>query len=388
MKTHILKIQVSIFAIFIITSSAFAQITYTSNDNQLNNWDDISNWSSADAWSTAPKSPGNPTNSNCARINVYGFTRIYSSLSVNNANPAIHIYDTLFVDGNVTLGSGASMEVHANGLLIVTGNYTSSGSFKTTNSGRVIVVGDLNITEGTTLHTNNQTYIFGDLNNTNGYVGTGPSDQCYTWGSCDPTTYTSTENDLYNNDKLTYDFVTSGGVLPVEIADFKAVENKGKALLSWSTLSEVNFDYFTIEKSTDGVRFNEVARIKGAGNSNEKIDYSWIGIASETAYYRIKATDFDGYTEYHGTVYMAMEETAFDYKVYPNPVTGRIINIKSGSRLYTATLAGMNGQNIALKINGMDYQTQLELPDSVKEGYYILTLVFETETATQKILIR
>ena len=387
MKTYFTKIQIPLFAIFIFASNSFGQIIYTSNDNQLNNWDDISAWSSTNSWSTAPKTPGNPTNSNSARINVYGYTRVYSSLTINNANPALHIYDTLFVDGDVSLGSGASMEVHENGLLIVTGDYTSAGSFKTNNSGRVVVVGDVNITAGTTLHTNEQTYIFGNLNNANGYVGTGPSDQCYTWGSCDPTTYTSTENDLFTNDRLTYDFVTNGGVLPVEVVEFKATANKGKAILKWSTLSEVNFDYFTIEKSTDGQRFKEVARMKGAGNSTEKIDYSWTGLAVESAYYRLKATDFDGYTEYHGTVYLTLSEITFSYKVYPNPVTGRIVNINSGSKLHEASLTGMNGQNIVLEINNQDYQTQLELPDNVREGYYMLTLTFENESVVQKIAI-
>lgn len=387
MKVKSLKFLTTLFAFFIIFNSTYSQITYTSTDSQFNNWDDISAWSSLNGWSSAPKTPGNPTNSNAASINVYGYTRVYSSLSINNANPALHVYDTLFIDGDVSLGSGASMEVHENGLLIVTGNYTSSGSFKTNNSGRVVVVGDLNITAGTTLYTNEQTYIFGNLNNSNGYVGTGPSDQCYTWGSCDPTEYTSTENDLYTNDKLTYDFVTNGGVLPVRVVGFKAMADQGKTILNWSTLSEVNFDYFTIEKSTNGQYFEEVARIKGAGNSTEKIGYSWTGLTAGSAYYRLKATDFDGYTEYHGTVFLAVPEITLDYKVYPNPVAGRIINVKSATKLHVAKLTGMNGQHIALEINDTDFQAQLELPDETREGYYMLTLVFENKSVVQKIVI-
>src|SRR6185436_17887647 len=62
--------------------------------------------------------------------------------------------------------------------------------------------------------------------------------------------------------------------LPIEIFGFRAVPVKNHVDISWSTLSESNTDYFTIEKSTDGLQFEKISTLKAAGNSSTEIKYS------------------------------------------------------------------------------------------------------------------
>ena len=83
----------------------------------------------------------------------------------------------------------------------------------------------------------------------------------------------------------------------IELLFFNAkLENNTYVDLTWSTASEINNDYFTIERSQNGVYFQEFDIVEGAGNSTHKINYSLIdrdpfdGIS----YYRLKQTDYDG----------------------------------------------------------------------------------------------
>ena len=63
-------------------------------------------------------------------------------------------------------------------------------------------------------------------------------------------------------------------VLPVELVDFQAETRGEEVVLTWATASEINNDYFTVERSSDGVSFEPIAEIKGAGNSNVCLLYT------------------------------------------------------------------------------------------------------------------
>ncbi|UII28036.1 T9SS type A sorting domain-containing protein [Fulvivirga maritima] len=381
-----------IFLFFSVYNLANAQITYSSKSNYSGNWEDQATWSSTGGWGGSPTTPNNPTNNNAIGINLYGYIRTAGSLSVQNASPKIHIYDTLYVDGDLTLGSSASIEIHDNGVLIVTGSYTSYGGFKSDNNGRVVVLGDLNINDGTAVTTNSNFYIFGNLNNNNGTIGDG-SNNCATtwWGtpSCNPTDYTATESDLYNDDRPLYDFVRNGGVLPIEISDFSAQVADHAVELTWVTLTELNFDHFVIERSVDAVDFEEVGYLRGNGNSSEVIDYAWTDYAPAegVAYYRLKAVDFDGFIEYHGLVRVEYVAHGLSYQLYPNPVTNHSITVKSTQQLKKLVVISAKGDLLELAIDGDGYTNELSIPQNMAKGYYIVQLTFASELITQKILI-
>lgn len=88
--------------------------------------------------------------------------------------------------------------------------------------------------------------------------------------------------------------------LPIELtkANVKCVEQG--TLITWSTASETNNAYFTVEKSEDGIQFSGIATLQGAGNSNNILNYSYHDDTNSpgTLYYRIKQTDFDGTFKY------------------------------------------------------------------------------------------
>ena len=90
--------------------------------------------------------------------------------------------------------------------------------------------------------------------------------------------------------------------LPVSLTDFSVDCKNGKHQLNWYTASETNNDFFTIERSLDGIDFIKIAKVKGAGNSNESLKYTWSDELqfNDIMYYRLSQTDYDGKSEVFG----------------------------------------------------------------------------------------
>ena len=118
---------------------------------------------------------------------------------------------------------------------------------------------------------------------------------------------------------------TSGTILPVELISFTAKsvieDGKNMVVLNWTTLSETNNDYYTIERSSDGMHFEELSRVQGAGTTTDISTYyaadenPFMGVS----YYRLKQTDFDGRTERFDMVPVEISSDLSGVSVYPNP---------------------------------------------------------------------
>jgi hypothetical protein len=84
--------------------------------------------------------------------------------------------------------------------------------------------------------------------------------------------------------------------------------------MEWTTASEINNDYFAIERSDQNFDFYEIGRVRGAGNSNNTLNYSFIDpmFNDQTTYYRIKQVDYNGEFTYHRIVASNCYKTEFD----------------------------------------------------------------------------
>ncbi|HNP97176.1 MAG TPA: T9SS type A sorting domain-containing protein, partial [Cyclobacteriaceae bacterium] len=109
--------------------------------------------------------------------------------------------------------------------------------------------------------------------------------------------------------------------LPIELVEFIAIPGVSSVGLRWSTLSELSNDFFTIERSVSGVEFEELAMIKGAGTTDQKLTYTYEDNKplSGVSYYRLKQTDFDKSVSYSAIVKVNLESPEV-MVLYPNPV--------------------------------------------------------------------
>lgn len=87
--------------------------------------------------------------------------------------------------------------------------------------------------------------------------------------------------------------------LPIELISFSGRNINNSNLLEWSTASEINNDYFLLERSEDGYNWDEISRIGGAGNSTQILHYKYNDLSYNDLvnYYRLSQVDFDGQSE-------------------------------------------------------------------------------------------
>ena len=92
----------------------------------------------------------------------------------------------------------------------------------------------------------------------------------------------------------------SGATLPVEFSYFGVIDNKGVVELIWETATELNNDYFEVQRSANGMEWEDKGSLKGAGTSVSPNTYSFYDYTPEKGinYYRIKQVDFDETTDY------------------------------------------------------------------------------------------
>jgi hypothetical protein len=185
---------------------------------------------------------------------------------------------------------------------------------------------------------------------------------------------------------------TANNPLPITLLTFKAVLNNDKVDLNWATATEVNNDYFTVEKTRDGKLFEFVAKVNGAGNSNQILSYftidpnPYIGLS----YYRLKQSDYDGKISYSEFVPVRMNDKQL-ITVYPNPSLDGNVNvlIKNDEDLFTTLyLSDINGK-IYKTQTFMSYKNQLlNLQfDNLAKGVYILKIEAESGVINKKLII-
>jgi len=108
--------------------------------------------------------------------------------------------------------------------------------------------------------------------------------------------------------------------VPIELLSFTGKSLEEKNLLEWTTATEMNNDFFTIEKSEDGISYSELIRIKGAGNSSMNKNYSTTDDEPfpNLTYYRLKQTDFnDDFT--YSSVISISDFPEVTISLTPNP---------------------------------------------------------------------
>ena len=207
--------------------------------------------------------------------------------------------------------------------------------------------------------------------------GNGGTTGTTTAGTLVSGTNCTTPSSVTNFSPFTLASSTTSNPLPVSLVSFEANTCERYVCISWQTESESNNDYFTLEKSKDGVSWEFVVDIDGAGNSNYKLNYETIDKSPffGVSYYRLKQTDFNGDFEYKGMQSVDFRNASNNaYTIYPNP--GKDIITLSGLISENSMIKYYNsmGQDVSALINTVsmsDSSLQLDISRLEKGVYYI-----------------
>jgi hypothetical protein len=184
-------------------------------------------------------------------------------------------------------------------------------------------------------------------------------------------------------------------VLPIELADFTSSYNKEEkgADIYWKTDSQRDNDYFTIEKSTDGQNFKDIASVDGAGTTNMPTEYFAFDPQIElgVTYYRLKQTDFNG--EYKYSILRSINvlpDVNDVLTLFPNPTNGKtevIFNTYQNEISYM-TVTDSKGfillnKEIECKAGGNI--TEIDLTDNA-HGIYFVTITTANKVYSSKLI--
>ena len=128
----------------------------------------------------------------------------------------------------------------------------------------------------------------------------------------------------------------SSVILPIELVYFTAEANGNNSVLNWQTSTEINNSHFEILRSIDGVNFQQIDEVSGAGTTTETQNYEYVdvnaGNVASTLYYKLRQVDFDGESEPTSVRIVQFETPEMETKVYPNPVQrGQDVQVESKS---------------------------------------------------------
>ncbi len=209
--------------------------------------------------------------------------------------------------------------------------------------------------------------------------------------------FTVTAVNFSNNDYFTIGSTNlTTTPLPIELVSFKASYESPVVATTWETASELNNDYFTLERSASGTQFEAIAKIQGAGTSSETHRYEYIDSTPfpKETYYRLKQTDYDSTISYSKIIRV---ETAQGKErkmsVYPNPTNGNELNLTldRATPFQLSQLEILSQQNVLLVSHtvetGSTSNFSFQLSRQLAPGLYIVRVKYNNKLESIKLIV-
>lgn len=195
--------------------------------------------------------------------------------------------------------------------------------------------------------------------------------------------------DLHGNLVELDDTCTFHNVLPIALIYFKAKCEDLVTVFTWATATELNNDYFTIEKNIqDDLGWIEVKEIQGAGNSSELLYYTYsVTLNNEMSqYYRLKQTDFNGDFSYSETLsILPCKSFSNHLLIFPNPSDGcfKISTGLEGDHMAQIVIFNSLGNRVV----SMPYRNELIDISNQPNGIYFIQLTQSGESYFEKVVL-
>lgn len=194
------------------------------------------------------------------------------------------------------------------------------------------------------------------------------------------------DDDMGSSSGSAYFYDVSASILPVELVSFHAELVDKEVLLSWATASEINNDGFMVQRSEDGINWDDLGWVEGAGNSDELVEYSFVDKFPNrnVNYYRLNQIDMDGKQEYSDieSVFLKMQS---GFTVFPNPTSDYIhlahsFDLEEIKSIQIFDVMGRQVKNFSISNSALDVT-------DISPGQYYLVLDVAGEMLHKSILI-
>lgn len=190
-----------------------------------------------------------------------------------------------------------------------------------------------------------------------------------------------------------YDENGYNSTLPVELIYFRGMAQGMEVALEWATAQEADFNYFSVEKSLNGLEFEEIGQVESTGGINTNTVYRFVNAAEASGrhYYRLKSVDLDGSFQYSRTIAVQVGRPDSRSMVYPNPVKNGILKLDISD---VTSVSGTAHFSMVDQFGVECVQTELTegrheivLPDKVIPGVYYCRITGAGLPSLTKIIV-
>lgn len=279
---------------------------------------------------------------------------------------------TVTIDANITV-TGGTIDIKPGATLIINAGRTLETDQDLVNdNGTLTINGTLNMTNGEKKLENKAG---GTINGTGNIILAAGIDVFNNDGS-DFFGYTGS-NPTGPGGQCAGDTCSSSIFLPINLRNFDVKEDAGRVILTWTTETELNNDYFTVERSSNAKDWMEIRVVAGAGTSNQALSYSITDRKPVDGYnyYRLKQTDFDGSYTYFEVRAVSIERNEPGPVVaYPTPTKGQIFVQSTALESSTTRLFNLCGQDVSHLVrwsSGLGTGIEIDMT-TLPAGLYLL----------------
>lgn len=208
--------------------------------------------------------------------------------------------------------------------------------------------------------------------------------------------FTVTGVNLQHNDFITVGSTSLATPLPVQLVAFNANYQSQVVKLTWKTESELDNDYFAVERSSDGENFEMLGTTKGAGTVSHASDYSFTDVSplGGKSYYRLRQVDFDGAYSFSPIRRIEINNQLAGVTISPNPSEGGEFDIHTSSEFagpLAVDVVSSTGVVVFRKqVMSLEGSSSLHInPDNrLATGVYIIRLTDNSSISVQKLVVR
>ena len=205
--------------------------------------------------------------------------------------------------------------------------------------------------------------------------------------------FTVTNVTLANGNYFTIGTVSLSTPLPVQLTQFDVGLSGENVVATWTTASELNADFFEVQRSKEGVEYESIGKVKAFGTTSLAQRYSFADTNpyDGVSYYRLRQVDFDGTQTLSDILTIAIDKKATRISIFPNPILGNQLNLQlhnwKEESAHISIVDLMGNTVFQEQLDPVKQKWLFDVSPTIPSGVYIVTVTGGALRFTSKIVV-